>query len=371
MLSGGIDSSIIVALMARHMTEPVKTFSVGFRESAASNELADARYVADLFGTEHHELELSFVDDTVDLATLTWFMDEPIADLSALGFLALSELAAQHVTVALSGQGADELLGGYRKHRAASILRYLQPLRGPAALAEGLATRVSPTFARSFATLAAPTAAARLLAMSGRVDPSVRTRLVRHQLGALDSSTAFDHVSSLAAGLDGDALSETLYLDAQLALVDDMLHYFDRASMAHSLEVRVPFLDHHFVEFCATIPSSLKVRGLTTKYLLKEAARDILPDRVVDKRKVGFFRGAVSSWFSAQAGRAIDEYLLAPDARYADFLDAGEVRRLVAAHRATGDADLGHLLLALLMLEVWLATYLPRAVAQAPASIAV
>jgi asparagine synthase (glutamine-hydrolysing) len=361
MLSGGIDSSIIVALMARHMTEPVKTFSVGFRESADSNELADARYVADLFGTEHHELELSFVDDTVDLATLKWFMDEPIADLSALGFLALSELASQHVTVALSGQGADELLGGYRKHRAASILRYLRPLQGPAALAAGLATRVSPTLARSLATLAAPTPAARLIAMSGRVDPSVRARLVRDDVGALDGSTALAHVSSLASGLDGDALSETLYLDAQLALVDDMLHYFDRASMAHSLEVRVPFLDHRFVEFCATIPSSLKVRGLTTKYLLKEAARDILPDRVVDKRKVGFFRGAVSAWFTAQAGRAIDDYLLAPDARYAEFLDAGEVKRLVAAHRATGDPDLGHLLLALLMLEVWLSEYLPRA----------
>jgi asparagine synthase (glutamine-hydrolysing) len=370
MLSGGIDSSMIVALMARHMTEPVKTFSVGFRESADSNELADARYVADLFGTDHHELELSFVDDTVDLATLTWFMDEPIADLSALGFLALSELASQHVTVALSGQGADELLGGYRKHRAASVARHLTPLRGAAALTEGLAARLSPALARSVATLAAPTPASRLLAMSGRVDPSVRSNLVRDGLRALEGSTALDHVNSLASNLHGDALSETLYLDAQLALVDDMLHYFDRASMAHSLEVRVPFLDHHFVEFCATIPSSLKVRGLTTKYILKEAAREILPDRVVDKRKVGFFRGAVSSWFAAQAGRAIDEYLLAPDPRCAAFLELGEVKRLVAKHRATGDADLGHLLLALLMLEVWLATYLPRAVAQASAPVA-
>jgi asparagine synthase (glutamine-hydrolysing) len=250
-------------------------------------------------------------------------------------------------------------------------MRRLQPLRGVAARSEGLASRASPGLARSVATLGAPTPAARLLAMSGRVDPAVRARLVRGELGALQGSTALDHVNGLAAGLHGDALAETLYLDAQLALVDDMLHYFDRASMAHSLEVRVPFLDHDFVEFCATVPSSLKVRGLTTKYLLKEAARDLLPNRVVDKRKVGFFRGAVSSWFSAQAGRAIDDYLLAPDARYTDFLDAGEVKKLVAAHRASGNADLGHLLLALLMLEVWLATYLPRAVAQTPAAIAV
>jgi asparagine synthase (glutamine-hydrolysing) len=139
--------------------------------------------------------------------------------------------------------------------------------------------------------------------------------------------------------------------------------------MAHSLEVRVPFLDHEFVEFCATIPSSLKVRGTTTKYLLKQASRGILPERVIDKRKAGFFRGAVGSWFSAQAGRAIDQYLLDPDAHYAEFLDAREVKRMIATHRATGDADLGHLLLAILMLEVWLATYLPRAVAT-PAPLA-
>ena len=107
--------------MARHMTDPVKTFSVGFAEAGEGNELADARLVAEHFGTDHHELELSFAEQTVDLAELVWFMDEPLADLSSLGFLALSELAASEVTVALSGQGADELLGGYRKHRAAAI----------------------------------------------------------------------------------------------------------------------------------------------------------------------------------------------------------------------------------------------------------
>ena len=104
------------------MTEPVKTFSVGFARTASSNELADARLVAERFGTDHHELELSFADDAVDLDELVWHLDEPLADLSSLGFLALSELAAEHVTVALSGQGADELLGGYRKHRAAALV---------------------------------------------------------------------------------------------------------------------------------------------------------------------------------------------------------------------------------------------------------
>jgi asparagine synthase (glutamine-hydrolysing) len=201
--------------------------------------------------------------------------------------------------------------------------------------------------------------------MSGRLDGRERARLVRGPLAALDGRAALRRVETLADGAHGDPLAETLYLDAQLALVDDMLHYFDRTSMAHSLEVRVPFLDHEFVEFCATIPTGLKVRGAKTKYLLKEASRGILPDSIIDKPKRGFFRGAVSAWFDAQAGRAIEQYLLDADARYADFLDPGEVRRLIARHRETRDADLGHLLLALLMLEVWLATYLPRATATA------
>ena len=121
MLSGGLDSSLIVALMARNMSEPVKTFSVGFREAAEGNELADARLVANHYGTDHHELELSLHDQHLDLPELVWHLDEPLADLTALGFLALTQLATQHVTVALSGQGADELLGGYTKHFAASL----------------------------------------------------------------------------------------------------------------------------------------------------------------------------------------------------------------------------------------------------------
>lgn len=120
MLSGGIDSSLVVALMARNMSEPVKTFSVGFAEDGDKNELADARLVASAMGADHHELELSVSESAVDLETLVWQLDEPLADLSSLGFSALSELAARHVTVALSGQGADELLGGYAKHKAAA-----------------------------------------------------------------------------------------------------------------------------------------------------------------------------------------------------------------------------------------------------------
>ena len=168
----------------------------------------------------------------------------------------------------------------------------------------------------------------------------------------------------IGSGPSDAPLPATLYIDAQLALVDDMLHYFDRASMAHSLEVRVPFLDHQVVEYCAGIPAELKVRRLTTKYLLKRASRGILPDRIIDKRKIGFFAASVDGWFRDQADGAIAEYLLAPQPHYAEVLDPQVVRDLVRRHAESPNKADSRLLLAILMLEVWLSSFLPRALRQ-------
>jgi asparagine synthase (glutamine-hydrolysing) len=364
MLSGGIDSSLIVALMARHMTEPVKTFSVGFAEDRHGNELADARMVAAEFGADHHELELSFTHDTVDLEDLVWYLDEPLADLSALGFLALSELAARHVTVALSGQGADELLGGYRKHRAAAIVAMWNRLpRVGRVIGSRIAAHGPARVRRAARTLAAEDPIERLVAMSGRMTASLRERLFSGELAERDGEEAHRAINARLDGVEDGPLGATLFLDAQLGLVDDMLHYFDRASMAHSLEVRVPFLDHKLVEYCATIPPGLKVRRLKTKYILKDVARGVIPDRVIDKPKVGFFSGAVDGWFKSQAERAVGDYLLQSTPKYSEFLDKAEVRRLIQQHSAApADKDV-QLLLSILMLEIWLSSFVPRALA--------
>jgi asparagine synthase (glutamine-hydrolysing) len=368
MLSGGIDSSVIVALMARHMSEPVKTFSVGFAEAGEGNELADARHVADVFGTDHHELELSFAEQTVDLADLVWHMDEPLADLSSLGFLALSEVAASEVTVALSGQGADELLGGYRKHRAAALAGRWEALPGVVKGTGNALLRALPGGGRASRTLLAGDPVERLLAASGRIDPTVRRELVRGPLAELDGSGASRILRERLGDVAGEPLEAALYLDGQLGLVDDMLHYFDRASMAHSLEVRVPFLDHELVEFCATIPSQHKVRHLDTKHVLKHAVRGLIPDRIIDKRKIGFFHTAVDEWFRVQARGAISDYLLGPSPRYAELLDRGAVEKLVQGHAGGTDTRNGRVLLSILMLEVWLSSYLPRSLSsEAPA----
>jgi asparagine synthase (glutamine-hydrolysing) len=363
MLSGGLDSSLIVALMSRHMTEPVKTFSVGFLEDHDHNELADARYVADVYGTDHHELELSYADSGLDLPDLVWFLDEPIADLSALGFLAISELAARHVTVALSGQGADELLAGYKKHRAAWWVTQWRRMPYPArVLAEGAARRAPARFGRAARTLTAGGPVERLLAMSARIEPDLRRELLRGPLGDPSRRPAYAAVADIAGNIADDPLPASLYIDGQLALVDDMLQYFDRASMAHSLEVRVPFLDHRVVEYCARIPGDLKVRRLRTKHVLKEAARGLVPDRIIDKRKLGFFRHASDGWLRAQMDGAVSEYLLGANPRTAEFLDRRALERLVAGHRDGTGSEHVHLLIGILLLEIWLSTYLPRAI---------
>ncbi|HEV3477928.1 MAG TPA: asparagine synthase (glutamine-hydrolyzing) [Gaiellaceae bacterium] len=352
MLSGGLDSSLVVALMARNLSEPVKTFSVGFREDREFNELGDAREVAAVFGADHHELELS-IDDTVDLADLVWYLDEPLADLSALGFLALSELARQHVTVALSGQGADELFAGYERYRTVAVAgRWAKLPRPLRRVGESIAELGPRRARRAAALLREQDAVTRILRLYDKGPDTL-------QPNGRSAGAARAVVERIASRVPDDPLPQLLYVDAHLGLVDDMLHYFDRASMAHSLEVRVPFLDHELVEYCARIPPNLKVRGLTTKYVLKQAARGILPDRIVDKRKIGFFNRSLERWLEAQLPRAISEYLLDPGARCTELIGRDTLRRL--AEEGIRSPQRATVLLSLLMLEIWLTTYVERA----------
>jgi asparagine synthase (glutamine-hydrolysing) len=367
MLSGGLDSSLIVALMARHMSQPVKTFSVGFAEDRHS-ELADAREVAEHLGADHTELELSFHDSAMSLDELVWHLDEPVADLSPLGFHLLCGVAARDVTVALSGQGADELLGGYRKHRAAAALDRLARLPGPARAGIAKVAALGPDWSRRAAAgLQSTDAVSMLMAMSADLGEGGASRLRRGPLATMvDGQAARDVIAARLDGASGGRLPITLYLDAQLALVDLMLHYFDRNSMAHSLEVRVPFIDHELVELCARIPPELKVRRGVTKAVLRQVARGIVPDRIIDKPKVGFFVDASEEWLRSQLRGSLGERLAEPELRCDEFLDRGSVTALLDAFRddAPG-APRARAVLSIVMLESWLGTYVPRAVAQA------
>ncbi len=371
MLSGGLDSSVIVALMARHSSTPVKTFSVAFAGDGPGNELADARLVAEACGTDHHELELPLRDASLRFEELVWTLDEPLADLSSLGLYALSRLAVQSVTVGLCGQGADELLGGYPTHRNAALADRWRRLPGPLRASGPLLARMVPRrYARAAAAITATDPISRFFAQSSKLALGERS-LLRGQAETSAEQVTRDLVRQRLAGQGGTALASTLYLHQQLGLADDMLHYFDRASMANSLELRVPFLDHHVVEFCARVPDELKVRGTEGKRLLRTAARGLVPDRVIDKKKIGFFSHAVGGWFQEQAGSLVADYLLQPDPAYAEFVDRGAVEALVSAEPGTSTPRSSSLLLSLLMLEVWLKTYLPRALDRGSEPVAI
>ncbi len=351
MLSGGLDSSLIAALMAEVSERPLQTFSVGFVEEAAANELSEARKVADRLGTDHHELETSALDhpDLLDDALL--HLEEPIADLSCVGMLLLSRLARQTVTVALSGQGADEILGGYRKHqiaRAADLLGRVPPARAATALAARLGAPES-TRARGLEALSTADPVARMLAMSRVVQPRERLALFTPEfLGGADVGAPVRHHGDLSGR---SALNQTLYLDCRMALADNLLLYFDKMSMATSLEVRVPFLDHDVVAFCLALPDVRKIRRGNRKELLKRAARGLVADEIVDRRKRGFFRSALGTWLQAQGG-LLEETLLDPDTTARGLYREDEVRRLL---RISGEGDIkaDQRLFCLFLLERW------------------
>jgi asparagine synthase (glutamine-hydrolysing) len=371
MLSGGLDSSLITALMAEASERPVQTFSVGFVEDANANELPEARKVAERLGTEHHELETSALDHPDLLDDALRHLEEPIADLSCVGLLLLSRLARETVTVALSGQGADELLGGYRKHQiahAGDLLRKLPPARGAVALGARLGAPESAR-ARGLRALSSADPTARMLAMSRVVQPQERLALFTPEfLTDTDVGAPVRHHGDLTGHSE---LTQTLYLDTRMALVDNLLLYFDKMSMATSLEVRVPFMDHDVVSFCFALPDSRKVRRGNRKELLKRVSRGLVADEIIDRPKRGFFRSALGAWLQAQQGGVLEQTLLDPRTRERGLYRGEEVERLLRI-AGGGDIKADQRLFSLFLLERWMREWVdtPAAVA-APAPVAV
>lgn len=366
MLSGGLDSSLIAALMAETSSRPIQTFSVGFVEDGAANELDDARRVAERLGADHHPLETSALDHPDLLDEALRHLEEPIADLSCVGMLLLSRLARESVTVALSGQGADELLGGYRKHQiawGADRLSRLAPLRTAAELAARLGAPES-TRARGLTALSTRDQVERMLAMSRVVQPRQRLDLFTPEFLCEGAEAEIaGPVSRNAAVPRNSALAATLHFDARTMLVDNMLLYFDKMSMAASLEVRVPFMDHDVVSFCCALPDSRKVRLGNRKELLKRVARGLVDDAIVDKRKRGFFHSALGTWLTAQREGLIEETLRDPRVAARGLYRAEELERLLVA-AGEGGKKADQRLFCLFLLERWMREWV-----DAPASL--
>lgn len=362
-LSGGLDSSTVVALMSLAGARPVRTFSVGFGE-AQFDELSYARQVAERYATEHREL-LVEPDVAGRLPEILGYFDEPFGDSSAIPTYLVSQLARRHVTVVLTGDGGDEVFCGYEWQRRYQLLKPLYRLPAPLrAWAPRLAALVPPGAWRQRA--AGLLADVRLSPADGYLrrmtlfDASRRRELYHDDV--LRTLDGHDSLQALRRWLDvlphADFRNRMLYADTHFYCPEDCLTKVDRMTMAWSLEARVPLLDHDLVEFMAAVPPHWKLRGLTSKHLLREAVRELLPTSLLRKRKQGF-SVPVGPWLRGPLYGAACDLLLDARARQRGWLRPEAVRRLLEEHR-TGRADHGHRLYALLGLEVWARQYVDR-----------
>lgn len=355
-LSGGLDSSLIVAYMARHTSGPVKTFAIGFAGEESFDETAHARRVAELFGTDHHEFIVE--PDAIHLLPfLVWHHDQPFADSSAIPTYLVSKLTRDHVTVALTGDGGDELFAGYERFYAAALAARYRRL--PGAIRSGINAAVGllpettsyrgvAQRARRFVDGAAmPPAEAYFSWVRLFDDP---------QIAALCSNGSEVAPSAHFAGLFApddprDFTAQLLDVNLTTYLPDDLLIKTDRCSMAASLEARSPFMDHKLVELAARIPSNLKLRGKVTKFILKEAAAGLLPDDIIRRPKHGF-GVPVGRWFRERLREYAREILLDPGTLARGYFREAAVRQLLDEH-TSGARNHGQRIWTLLTFEWW------------------
>lgn len=368
-LSGGLDSSLVVALMAQHMTERVKTFAIGFEGEASFDETAYARRVADLLGTEHHEFRVE--PDAIRLLPfLVWHHDQPFADSSAIPTYLVSQHTREHVTVALTGDGGDELFAGYERFYAARLADRYRRLPGAVragiraavgALPEATSYRGPVQRARRFVNGAALPRAEAYFDWVRLFDDAQLADL----LAAPDGPAPGAHFAARFDPADRrDFTAQLLDVNLTTYLPDDLLIKADRASMAASLEARAPFLDHELVEFAAGIPVNLKLRGRTTKHILKEAARGLLPDDIIERPKHGF-GVPVGRWFRIDLRDYAREVLLDPATLARGYFRPGAVRDLLDAH-VQGRRNHGQLIWLLLTFEWWHRLFIDPPEPQAP-----
>ena len=361
-LSGGVDSGSVVAMMSQLSSTPVKTFSIGFPEQEYS-ELAYARILAKRFGTDHHELVVE--PDVVEiLDDLTWYLDEPFGDSSAIPTYLVSRLASQHVTVVLSGDGGDELFAGYDKYLVERSERRVERLPASLRRALGTASRLMPAQLRGknlLRHLSLPGSRRYLDALTLFRVEEMRRLLSPEAYGLVARTDAGAELESLLERSGPDWLSRLQYFDMKRYLPLDILTKVDRMSMAHSIEARVPLLDHKLAEFAATIPAEMRLKGTTTKYIFKKALHGILPAEILNRPKQGF-AVPLSRWFRGQLRGYVRDLLLSDVCRQRGVVDPAYVQQLLERHETGRELDLH--LWTLISFELWCRTFLDPATAR-------
>jgi len=354
-LSGGVDSSTVVGLMAQHTSRPVKTFSIGFHEDSY-NELKYARVAAQKFETDHHEFVVTpDICEIVD--ELVWHFDEPFADSSAIPTYMVAKLAREFVKVVLSGDGGDEVFGGYtryaldRKRSGFARLprsfrqRVMQPLgRG---LPHGAWGR---NYVHNVALDPLDRYIEDISTFTRLNKPSLYTDGFRRQLGATEATARFRDCAARSRA--NDTLDPLLYLDSKTYLPGDILTKVDRMSMAVSLEARVPLLDHKLIEFvCTRIPAAMKMKGFETKHIFKRAVSDLVPAEILNRPKQGF-GVPIGQWINQRLRDRVRGTLTEPRTQQRGYIEPRYVKVLLDEHER-GRRDHSAELWSLFMLELW------------------
>jgi asparagine synthase (glutamine-hydrolysing) len=373
-LSGGIDSSTIVAAMARMIDQPVKTYSIGFEGADRFyNELPYARIVADAFATDHHEIIVR-PDIAQLLPQLIWHLDEPIADSAFVTTYLVARLASQSVRVILSGVGGDELFGGYRRYLGEGLARYYNRLPAvlrskciPAVLGALPQDRHSNLknyirYADAFVKSADLHPTSRYMSyvtlFSSEDQNALVTASNRRGPYAPDAfaSQVTQNYFLAHSGLTG--LNQLIYADLKTSLADDLLALTDKMTMAVSIECRAPFVDHELVEMAAQMPDSLKIRGFTMKYLLKKAVKPWLPPEILNRKKRGF--GApMGSWIRSDLNPLMENLLSEVQVKRRGLFNWPVIQEMIAKHKAQKGDYTDHLL-ALINLELWCQIFMDR-----------
>jgi asparagine synthase (glutamine-hydrolysing) len=365
-LSGGIDSSAVVALMAREMRQPVKTFSIGFNETSF-DELNYARVTAKLLNTDHHEFVVT-PNVCRLIEEIVWHHDEPFADVSSIPTYVVSKMAREYVTVVLSGDGGDELFGGYERYcverqrdkynRIPRFIRrgIMRPLS--AALPQGFYGK------RFLGNIALDPGARYIDNITYFNEEAKRVLFAPATLAALNGHRAsgeFERLFNEPAS--PVSLDHQLYLDSKTYLPGDILVKVDRMSMAHSIETRAPLLDHLLIEFAQKIPAALKLRqsanGLETKHIFKRAVADLVPAEIINRPKQGF-DVPIRKWFNGELRELLDDTLNSKSLRERGYFNVRAIQSIVAEHRR-GTRDHARHLWGLLTLELWHRSFIDRA----------
>ncbi len=352
-LSGGVDSSLVVALMAKEMSEPVKTFSIGF-EDQSYDELKYARMVADKYETDHHE-EIVRPDAEAVILDLINQFDEPFADSSAIPTYYVSKMTKNWVTVSLSGDGGDELFGGYTRYRESNLSRLSHYI--PASLKKIFIKTVVQNLTFSFPGIntmryMSLTADEQIVWQYAKMLSPIHRYVFSPQMQEMistDPAPAF--AKHLANTVHMDRASRMQYLDTKTYLPDDILTKVDRMSMLVSLEARVPLLDHHLVEFAATIPIQYKIRNGETKYLLKKIAERYLPSEVLYRPKQGF-AVPIAKWLNNEWREMARDLLISKRSLGRDIFNPVFLRNILDEHDS-GREDRSHIIWTLMVLELW------------------